>query len=235
MGSLAVLREREQRELEKIARDRDRRARWKTGSWRDRRVAELRLNTQFWVMGTATEAGRVEFWISGEKFTVDVEAGDDAHDVQRKMNAAIAHAEPLQRFRFGAWPSWLQNAVLRAAACAIRALTWGIRHLGISADEEVTMLDGSPVTDDHRAIQPTGMQKGYVVLSEAERAKGYVRAVRASYVHDACEKVTTMAVPLAQTMARKPTFYSHAFCATCREHYPVAEFKWCGTEERVGS
>lgn len=47
-----------------------------------------------------------------------------------------------------------------------------------------TLTDGSPVTPDHSEIDPrTGMQKGYVVLSEEERAKGFVRPVRYSYVH----------------------------------------------------
>lgn len=46
------------------------------------------------------------------------------------------------------------------------------------------MADGSPVTDDHREIDPkTGMQKGYVVLSAEERSKGYVRPVRSTYIH----------------------------------------------------
>lgn len=49
---------------------------------------------------------------------------------------------------------------------------------------ETTLVDGSPVTEDHREIDPwTGQQKGYVVLSEAERAKGLVRPVRLSYRH----------------------------------------------------
>lgn len=46
-----------------------------------------------------------------------------------------------------------------------------------------TMTDGSPVTDDHREIGPNGMQRGYVVLSEAERARGFVRPIRRTYVH----------------------------------------------------
>lgn len=51
-------------------------------------------------------------------------------------------------------------------------------------DPATTLTDGSPVTPDHREIQPaTGMQKGYVVLSAEERAKGFVRPVRTSYVH----------------------------------------------------
>jgi hypothetical protein len=49
-----------------------------------------------------------------------------------------------------------------------------------------TLTDGSPVPEDrsHTEIDPrTGQQKGYVVLSEEERAKGFVRPVRRSYVH----------------------------------------------------
>ena len=49
---------------------------------------------------------------------------------------------------------------------------------------KTTLTDGSPVTDDHREIDPnTGLQKGYVVLSEEERAKGFVEPVRNSYTH----------------------------------------------------
>lgn len=49
---------------------------------------------------------------------------------------------------------------------------------------KTTLTDGSPVTPDHREIDPrTGQQKAYVVLSEDERAKGFVRPVRRSYRH----------------------------------------------------
>ncbi len=48
---------------------------------------------------------------------------------------------------------------------------------------DTTMTDGSPATDDHRDTKENGQQRGYVVLSEAERAKGYVRSVRVSYLH----------------------------------------------------
>lgn len=46
-----------------------------------------------------------------------------------------------------------------------------------------TLADGSPVTDDHRELKPNGQQKGYVVLSEDERKRGFVRPVRRGYVH----------------------------------------------------
>lgn len=104
---------------------------------------------------------------------------------------------------------------------------------------QTTLTDGSPVTPDHREINPsTGQQKGYVVLSEEERAKGFVRPVRDSYVHDACGTTTTMGRALAETYARDPFFYSGTFCAGCRSHFPVGEdgeFKWSGTDERVGT
>ena len=46
------------------------------------------------------------------------------------------------------------------------------------------LTDGSPVTEDHRDVNPdSGQQKGYVVLTAEERAKGFVRPVRRSYQH----------------------------------------------------
>lgn len=103
---------------------------------------------------------------------------------------------------------------------------------------KTTLTDGSPVTPDHREINPaTGMQKGYVVLSAEERAKGFVRPVRRSYVHEKCGGVTTMGQALAETYARQPNFYSGTFCCHCRAHFPVGEegeFTWQGTAEKVG-
>jgi hypothetical protein len=102
-----------------------------------------------------------------------------------------------------------------------------------------TLTDGTPVTADHREINPaTGMQKGYVVLSEEERAKGFVRPVRRSYIHSRCGTVTTMGQSLAETYARQPDFYSGTFCVACRNHFPVGaggEFVWGGTDQKVGT
>jgi hypothetical protein len=75
----------------------------------------------------------------------------------------------------------------------------------------------------------------YLVLSEAERAKGFTRPVRRSYVHQACGSVTTMSLPLAETYARDPYFYGATYCCVCRKHLPVDEFTWDGTDEKVGS
>jgi hypothetical protein len=100
----------------------------------------------------------------------------------------------------------------------------------------VTTISGGPITEETRAINPAnGQQNDYLVLTEDERAKGYVRPVRKTYVHLKCGSTTTMARPLAETYARDPKFYSGTFCCKCRAHFPVEEFVWDGTNEKVGS
>ena len=101
---------------------------------------------------------------------------------------------------------------------------------------KTTLTDGSPVTPDHREIDPaTGMQKGYIVLSEEERAKGFVRPVRREYVHKPCGTRTVMGQALAETYARDPSFYNGTFCVGCHAHFPLDQFVWDGTDEQVGS
>lgn len=105
-----------------------------------------------------------------------------------------------------------------------------------------TLTDGSPVTPDHREIIESGARKGqqkaYVVLSDEERAKGFVRPVRRSYKHLKCGVVTIMGQTLAETYARDPYFYSATFCCGCQAHFPVGEdgdFVWDGNDEKVGT
>jgi len=98
-----------------------------------------------------------------------------------------------------------------------------------------TLTDGSPVTDDHRELLASGQQKGYVVLSAEERAKGFVRPVRRSYIHKPCRGLTTMGLALAETYARDPNFYSGTFCCTCGKHFDLDQFVWEGTDEQLGS
>lgn len=98
-----------------------------------------------------------------------------------------------------------------------------------------TLTDGSPVTDDHRELLASGQQKGYIVLSEEERKKGFVRPVRRTYKHLTCGAVTTMGIALAETYARDPYFYSGTFCCLCAKHFPLDEFVWEHTTEKLGS
>jgi hypothetical protein len=104
---------------------------------------------------------------------------------------------------------------------------------------KTTLTGGSPVTADHREIKANGQQKDYVVLSEEERAKGFVRPVRQAYIHAKCHGRTTMGLALAETYARDPSFYSGTFCAVCGSHFPVGangEFTWDdGSGEKVGT
>jgi hypothetical protein len=102
--------------------------------------------------------------------------------------------------------------------------------------------------------EAVGQHKGYVVLCEEERAKGFVRPYRDRYKHvgrveqlvdDAgkdshapriggCGTVTTMGRALSETYARDPSFYSHTFCVNCNRHLPVAEFVWTADDQPVG-
>ena len=101
-----------------------------------------------------------------------------------------------------------------------------------------------PTTDDRndpglRDIGPDGMQRTYLVLSEAERAAGFVRPVRRSYVHDICGSVTTMGQAIAETYARDHAFYGGTYCSRCQGHFPVGEhgqFTWADhSGQRVGT
>ena len=114
---------------------------------------------------------------------------------------------------------------------------------------------GGPLEEGYDEIIPaTGQQRDYVVLCPNERAKGYVRPVRKSYVHvgkvpegekleypyrkiypHGCCTRTTMSDSIAETYARDPKFYSGTFCCSCMEHRPLDEFVWEGTTEQVGS
>lgn len=104
----------------------------------------------------------------------------------------------------------------------------------------VTLTDGSPVTDDHRELKENGQQKGYVVLSDAERAKGFVRPVRRTYQHLKCSGVTSMGRSIAETYARDPKFYSGTYCCNCGTHFPLVidgkpQFVWIDDQTAVGS
>jgi len=83
--------------------------------------------------------------------------------------------------------------------------------------------------------EPTPQQEVYLVLSEAERRRGFVRPIRRSYVHTVCGSLTTMGLALAETYARDPKFYGSTYCVSCGLHRPVGEFRWDGTTEIVGS
>jgi hypothetical protein len=77
--------------------------------------------------------------------------------------------------------------------------------------------------------------EAYLVLSDEEKAKGFIRPVRRTYIHRECGTTTTMSLSIAETYARDPKFYGATYCVCCQKHLPVEEFDWDGTNEKVGS
>lgn len=87
-------------------------------------------------------------------------------------------------------------------------------------------------SDEH----PVPQNEKYLVLSEDERAKGFVRPLRRAYIHvDGCGAYTNMGLALCETYARNPKFYGATYCCGCQMHRPVAEFRWVEDYEVVGS
>jgi hypothetical protein len=92
-----------------------------------------------------------------------------------------------------------------------------------------------------RELRFDGQQKVYLVLSEEERAKGFVRPVRYSYIHVACGGETRMAQALCETYARDPHFYGGTFCCACGKHFRLRNpdgswaFLWDPDGDPVGS
>ena len=110
-----------------------------------------------------------------------------------------------------------------------------VKHIPPVDRSKRCMTSGNPESPDHRELLPSGQQKDYVVLCPTERAKGFVRPVRRTYRHLNCNSTTTMGIALAETYARDPQFYSGTFCCHCATHFPLDQFVWEGTNERLGT
>lgn len=86
---------------------------------------------------------------------------------------------------------------------------------------------------------PVPQAEKYLILSEEERSKGFVRPLRRAYLHVAgpnpCGSLTTMGLPLCETYAANPKFYSATYCCACHQHFPVNQFVWDEDGEVVGS
>lgn len=101
-----------------------------------------------------------------------------------------------------------------------------------------------PLTDDPNDprltfgadSEPGPQAEVYLVLSEEERAKGFIRPLRRAYVHvGVCGALTTMGLALCETYARHPGFYGSTYCVGCEMHRPVGEFRWDEDGAVVGS
>ena len=98
--------------------------------------------------------------------------------------------------------------------------------MGTTTDPADPRLTHGPDPADGPRVEQAEV---YLVLSEEERAKGYVRPLRTSYWHTVCGTVTTMSAAIAETYARQPNFYGATYCVACAGHLPVGpagEFHW---------
>lgn len=109
-------------------------------------------------------------------------------------------------------------------------------------DKPRATISGNPPAEDcwdkgaPQTINPaTGQHRDYWVLPEEERAKGFVRPVRNSYVHKTCGTETRMGQAISETYARDPKYYGATFCCHCGKHLPVSEFTWLPDGSPVGS
>lgn len=103
--------------------------------------------------------------------------------------------------------------------------------------------------------EKTSQNEVYLILSPEERAKGFVRPLRRSYIHvgiggyeidpndpskhgrtgRGCGVQTSMGLALCETYARDPKFYGSTYCVGCQMHLPVAEFVWAEDGAVVGT
>lgn len=77
--------------------------------------------------------------------------------------------------------------------------------------------------------EPAPQAPVYLVLSEEDRARGFVRPLRLTYIHIECGTETTMSPVIAETYAANPGFYGSTYCVNCQMHRPVGatgEFVW---------
>ena len=161
-----------------------------------------------------------------EESTTQLERAQWDYDRAVRQLTEAQHAIATQTSAVSAARERLEQAKREAAAA-------------IPVDRSARQLSGGgAVTEDHREIKPeSGQQKGYIVLTPAERVKGFTRPYRDAYRHSKCGKITTMSRDIAETYARDPGFYSGTFCTTCRAHFPVGEngeFTWYEMDGREG-
>lgn len=102
-------------------------------------------------------------------------------------------------------------------------------------------LTTDPEDPGLRETREDGQQQTYLILSDAERVRGFVRPVRQKYRHVACGTVTTMGLAIAETYARDPAFYGRTFCCHCGKHFRLTDsdgkpaFLWEPDGSPVGS
>lgn len=120
-------------------------------------------------------------------------------------------------------PIWLQIDV-RAFQCNVCGM------IKENADMSLTNDPKDPRLTHGADDKPAPQAQTYLVLSDEERAKGFIRPLRLTYRHNMCGTTTTMSRAIAETYARDPFFYGATYCVECGMHRPVSEFVWTDGE-----
>lgn len=114
----------------------------------------------------------------------------------------------------------------------VRPVRRSYRHVGIAGP-------GYPVrdlTDDERERYAQVGYVKYEAYPEGGPTLGrFWTQAQLDSIGKGCGGVTTMAVPLAETYAREPSFFGATYCVGCQKHLAVAEFVWEPDGSRVGS
>jgi hypothetical protein len=83
--------------------------------------------------------------------------------------------------------------------------------------------------------EPPKTARQHWVLGVSDRRQGFLRPLRYTYTHLACESDTVMSTGSARLWAKNPRHATVTWCACCQADRPVREFVWLGSAERVGS
>lgn len=117
------------------------------------------------------------------------------------------------------------------------------------AMRKIQLTDGSPVPDDHShtRLKANGQQEGYVVLTPEERAKGFVKPVRHTYVHVGSPSAPTDLRDLTPEQQERYSQYNYVkFEPYGEDRSPITGKYWtqaelnragrrCGGETTMGS
>ena len=110
----------------------------------------------------------------------------------------------------------------------IRPVRTGYTHIGVRPTYTLKEL-----TAKQKEIHKDMNYKYYEEYPEDEYLAGRYWTEEA--LSSGCGHTTTMPYSIAETWATDIHFYGRTFCAHCHDYFPVEEFVWAGTNERMGT
>lgn len=114
----------------------------------------------------------------------------------------------------------------------VRPLRMNYEHVGIAGPNnplrELTQ-------DEHELYDQYGYVKFEQYPATANGLGKFWTQKELDKIDKGCGVTTTMPRACAETYAVNPSYYGSTFCCGCGEYFPVREFTWSGSKERVGS